>query len=292
MGGRVMSSETIEQQDTKREDLQDRHDALPAAAASPLDLPADVFRAGLDRRKENRAAMMEWVRSALVEGVDYGRIHVVSRSKCPHGARCRNPAHFSKPSLFKPGAEKICGMLGVTIHYPTLSEYEAVALQGVALVHVILRCEIHDAAGNVVAAGVGARTLRQDNGDLNKSLKMAEKSAHIDATLRMAGLSEVFTQDLEDMVHGQNQEETAGNARPSAPQDRTSAPRSATQAQGRISQAQRQQLEARISGLNLDRERIQRWLAKASRGRVRSFGELTPSLYQRLDARLDQWASQ
>ena len=27
---------------------------------------------------------------------------------------------------------------------------------------------------------------------------MATKSAHIDATLRMAGLSEVFTQDLED----------------------------------------------------------------------------------------------
>lgn len=28
---------------------------------------------------------------------------------------------------------------------------------------------------------------------------MASKSAHIDATLRLAGLSEVFTQDLEDM---------------------------------------------------------------------------------------------
>jgi hypothetical protein len=28
---------------------------------------------------------------------------------------------------------------------------------------------------------------------------MAEKSAHIDATLRLAGLSELFTQDLEDM---------------------------------------------------------------------------------------------
>ena len=29
---------------------------------------------------------------------------------------------------------------------------------------------------------------------------MAEKSAHIDATLRIVGLSEIFTQDLEDML--------------------------------------------------------------------------------------------
>ena len=28
---------------------------------------------------------------------------------------------------------------------------------------------------------------------------MAEKSAHIDATLRVAGLSELFTQDIENM---------------------------------------------------------------------------------------------
>jgi hypothetical protein len=49
-----------------------------------------------------------------------------------------------------------------------------------------------------VAEGVGARSLAQDYGDVNKALKMAEKSAHIDATLRLAGLSEVFTQDIED----------------------------------------------------------------------------------------------
>ncbi|MDR5875113.1 hypothetical protein [Vreelandella gomseomensis] len=287
-----MSSEIIEQRDTERAAHEEAQPNALTTSASPLDLPAEVFRAGLDRRKENRAALMEWVRSALVEGVDFGRIHVVSRNKCPHGARCRNPAHFSKPSLFKPGAEKICGMLGVTIHYPTLSDYEAAALQGVGLAHVIMRCEIRDATGNVVADGVGARSLRQDSGDLNKSLKMAEKSAHIDATLRMAGLSEVFTQDLEDMVHGQNLEETTGNARPSAPQTRTPAPRAATQAQGRISDAQRQRLEARISGLNLDPDRVRRWLAKASRGRVQSFSELTPKLYRRLDDRLDQWASQ
>ena len=253
--------------------------ALPAATAvSPLDLPAEVFRAGLDRRGENRRALMEWVRGALVEGVDYGRV-----------ATRRGP---SKPSLWKPGAEKICGMLGVTVHYPTLGDYEQAALHGVALVHVILRCEIHDGGGNVVADGVGARSLKQDGGDLNKSLKMAAKSAHIDATLRLAGLSEVFTQDLEDMAHGQNLEEATRNSRQGAPQGRAPGARPAAVPQGRISEAQHKRLEARISRLNLDRERVRAWLTKASHGRVRSFQELTPTLYRRLDERLDQWAAQ
>jgi hypothetical protein len=40
--------------------------------------------------------------------------------------------------------------------------------------------------------------VQQDFCDPNKAFKMAEKSALIDATLRLAGLSEMFTQDLED----------------------------------------------------------------------------------------------
>src|SRR5262249_55705626 len=68
----------------------------------------------------------------------------------------------------------------------------------VEIKQVILRCELMK-DGCVVAEGIGARSMRQDDGDLNKCLKMASKSAHIDATLRMGGLSEVFTQDIEDL---------------------------------------------------------------------------------------------
>ena len=153
--------------------------------AGPLDMEPAAFRAGLDRRKENRKALMDWIRAALVENVDYGRIDT-KRGK-------------SKPSLFKPGAEKICGMLGIISTFPTLNEYEQCALKGIEIKSVVLRCALLDSRGVNVAEGVGARSLAQDYGDLNKALKMAEKSAHIDATLRMAGLSEVFTQDLEDM---------------------------------------------------------------------------------------------
>ena len=65
---------------------------------------------------------------------------------------------------------------------------------------IILKCELHTGNGFVAAEGTGARRVDQDRGDINKSLKMAEKSAHIDATLRVAGLSELFTQDIEDML--------------------------------------------------------------------------------------------
>jgi hypothetical protein len=260
---------------------------LPAhvKAVNPLDLPADHFRAGLDRRRENRAALMGWIREALVEGTDYGRIHVVGKSKCSLGNRCKNPAHFSKPSLFKPGAEKICGMLGVTAHFPTLHDYEQAALQGVDLKQIIIRCEIHDASGNVVADGVGARALKQDYGDINKALKMAEKSAHIDATLRMAGLSEVFTQDIEDMS-------PAGmSVAPSPSHQTTDDPsRSASpvrQNEASISENQHKRLEARIAEFGLDRGRVKAWLRKA--WNIHHLNEVPASKYSKLEELLEKW---
>lgn len=168
-------------------------------SANPLDVAPEAFRGALARRGENRKALMEWIRNSLVRGTDYGRIHVVSKSKCDKGNRCTNEYHFSKDCLFKPGAEKIAGMLGVTPTFPTLHKYEDAALAGIELKQIILRCHMVDSSGRIVADGIGARSLEQDYGDINKSLKMCSKSAHIDATLRMAGLSEVFTQDLDQM---------------------------------------------------------------------------------------------
>ena len=197
----TQTGEVITGADLESRALTQAQSSTPAeVAATPLDMPAEAFAAALDRRKTNRTALMQWVRGALVENVDYGSIHVMSKEKCNRGRFCTDPNHFSKPSLWKPGAEKICGMLGVTAHFPTLGDYERAVLEGRRLQQVIIRCELHDAADRVVADGVGARSLAQDYGDLNKALKMAEKAGMIDATLRMAGLSEVFTQDIEDMV--------------------------------------------------------------------------------------------
>lgn len=173
---------------------------LVAAGSSVLDLEPAAFSAGLDRRKQNRNTLLEWIKSSLVEGTDYGKIHVVARSKCAAGNDCANPRHWSKPCLFKPGAEKITGMLGVRALFPSYTEYEQAALKGVRIVSIIIRCQLVNNAGTVLAEGIGARGVETDYGDINKSLKMAAKSAMIYATLNMAGLSEIFTLDIEDMV--------------------------------------------------------------------------------------------
>lgn len=166
---------------------------------NPMDLPPEEFKQGLERRGTNRAILMKWIKDSLVENVDYGRIHVVKKDKCPYGKNCNNPDHFSKPSLFKPGAEKISGKMGVSPEWPALESYEKMALKGMQIQTIILRCYILDQNGSILGEGVGARNVAQDYGNLNNSLKMAKKSSFIDATLTMGGLSEVFTQDVEDM---------------------------------------------------------------------------------------------
>jgi hypothetical protein len=91
-------------------------------------------------------------------------------------------------------------MMGIIPRFPNLDEYEKAVIQGSDIKVIILKCELNTPSGFIAAEGSGARRVDQDKGDINKSLKMAEKSAHIDATLRIVGLSEIFTQDLEDML--------------------------------------------------------------------------------------------
>ena len=165
---------------------------------SPLDLPVEIFNQALDRRGVNRKALLKWIERNLKPRIDYGQIHVVGKAGCQYAKdgrqqACPNKYHWSKPSLWKPGAEKICGMLGIIPRFPNIDEYEKAVLRGEDIKTIILKCELHTSSGFIAAEGTGARRVDQDKGDINKSLKMAEKSAHIDSTLRLVGLSEIFT---------------------------------------------------------------------------------------------------
>lgn len=108
----------------------------------------------------------------------------------------------SKPTLLKPGAEKINMMMGLT------SEFELVDStrdwdNGFFQYQVKCKLMRH---GTVITEGLGAcntrerKYARQDPYTLdNTILKMAKKRALIDATLHVASLSDIFTQDIEDM---------------------------------------------------------------------------------------------
>ena len=59
----------------------------------------------------------------------------------------------------------------------------------------MLRLHAAHPHGEVVSEGRGAREVLKEK-DINKAIKMAQKSAQIDAVLRTGALSEAFTQDI------------------------------------------------------------------------------------------------
>ena len=167
------------------------------ALNAPVDQPGpDRFGDALAIRDMNRDQLLRWVQSHLVQGTDFGSI-----------------PGSSKPSLWQPGAQKICGMLSLVASFPDVEKYVDRCVAGEQIDTVLIRCYLSDAAGNVVAQGSGARdavkqkpiyqgrgpdrkrTGTEEYRDLNYAIKMAQKSAHIDATNRASGLSAVFTQD-------------------------------------------------------------------------------------------------
>ena len=191
------------------------------------------------------------VHRLLKEGSDYGAI----------------PGTGSKPTLLKPGAEKITKLLGAEARYtvsPTIDWQ-----QHPPFFSYDVTCEIYQVGTDVrLASGVGncnsweskyryrrqergcpacggeyiikgkqeygggwlcyrakggcgakyddgdpaiesqpqGRTINEDTADLvNTILKMAKKRAQVDAALGFAVLSDVFTQDLEDMPQNGSQ---------------------------------------------------------------------------------------
>lgn len=148
----------------------------------------------------------------------------------------------SKPTLLKPGGEKICMLFGLNPEYEFLQVTEDYDKE---FFSYNIRCTLFR-NGQPVAQGVGSCNSKEkkyrfinvdnipenyvgvseeftdkygrkkykiNNPDIcslvNTILKMAKKRAFIDAVLQVASLSEVFTQDIEDMGDLIQQEQDA-----------------------------------------------------------------------------------
>lgn len=107
-----------------------------------------------------------------------------------------------KPTLLKPGAEKILMMMGLR------SEFEIVDSTrdfDKGFFQYQVRCKLLRGDA-VITEGLGACNTRESKYAKqnpysidNTVLKMAKKRALVDAALLVASLSDLFTQDLEDM---------------------------------------------------------------------------------------------
>jgi hypothetical protein len=223
---------------------------------SPFDVSPTSFTSALERRKTNRQAILNWIKDNLVEGIDFG---IIPTKK-----------GIPKKSLFKSGAERVCVLLGVIPTYPAFADYEQAAIQNQTFEQIIIRCELL-LNGIVVASGVGARAIKDDFGNLNKSLKMATKSAMILATLSLVGLSEIFTTDLMD----------DDKASPSVPEF--------------ITPAQCEQVEQLIASHKVDKTRFMGWLSKLSQSKnlpaIAELNQLPVALFDNVIEKLPSFAN-
>lgn len=157
------------------------------AGVAPPDVFPD-FAISLEEANRRVKMLQEFVREHMVEGEDYGVI----------------PGTSGKPTLFKPGAEKLNAIFGLAPIVEITSRDEDWDAGRVAYeVKVTL---LNKRTTGVEAEGIGncnSRERRYKNQDAaniaNTILKMAKKRALIDATLSATRASGLFTQDLEDM---------------------------------------------------------------------------------------------
>lgn len=178
--------------------------ATPPAPALVTVPRGDIFNPAtmadsIAREKSMRKQISEFIRDELREGIDFARIHVVKKDKCPQGIYCKVDAHWSAPSLKKAGSEKFCSLLQLTPQFSRDDETLAMIPEGIknkGVLAFICRLVGRD-SGKIISEGRGARMMEQDYGDINKTIKMAQKSAQTDAVLRL-GLSDTFTQDVDD----------------------------------------------------------------------------------------------
>jgi hypothetical protein len=171
---------------------------IPAVDHSPAFL-RPIARPDLVIEAQNETK--EYIKSVLKDGQDYGVIPGTDRS-----------------TLFKAGAESVLAGFGcIAMHEIVESEidhdrqntyinrYKEVCKSEGLYRYVVRTKIIHRASGEVVGSGMGScstmesKYIWKPRDAENTALKMAQKRALVDAVLSTFGLSDRFTQDVDDV---------------------------------------------------------------------------------------------
>lgn len=181
-------------------------------------MPPTATDNGIQAALLHYGTLVEFVKGVLQKDVDFGVIP---------GTR--------KPTLLKPGAEKLCKLFGLR---PVPELVRCVEDFDKPLFHYHYRVALLNRQGEIVAAGEGncnsleGKYQKQQSRifDLPNTLcKMAQKRAMVAAVLVATGASEFFTQDIEDwqdIVEGGDRPQR--QPQPARPQPQRQSPRKET----------------------------------------------------------------
>jgi hypothetical protein len=149
-----------------------------------LSIPPN-YQNALAQTADHYNAMVMFVKLQMQRDIDYGII-----------------PGTAKPSLLKPGAEKLCRLFNLRPHFELI--HSVVDFEK-PLFHFHYRCSLNR-GGEMVGSGDGCansmelkyQKQKQRIYDLTNTIcKMAQKRAMVAAVLASCGASEFFTQDLE-----------------------------------------------------------------------------------------------
>ncbi|MDD2325326.1 MAG: hypothetical protein PHW63_04895 [Alphaproteobacteria bacterium] len=148
-----------------------------APANIQTDESLELFKQGVDHLLAKRTYFISQVLPNLQEGQDY---YVIK----------------GKKSLAKGGAEKLASIYNLVATFE--KDTESLEMLGNDKGTVAFVCTL-SRFGEIVGQGRGSDTMQRNGNDPNKTLKMCQKRSYVDAVIRSTGLSDIFTQDIEDM---------------------------------------------------------------------------------------------
>ena len=195
---------------------------------------SSIRRLTVDEAKESDDEMSRFIDEVLVSGVDYGIV-----------------PHTSKPTLLKPGAEKILNFLGLIARTDVANRIEDIGAG-----YFAYECKVYVIDRDGVVRGEGVGITNSKEGKYAKStgfavqntiLKMAKKRALVDATLNVGAISGRFTQDVEDM---NIEPDTPIGKNPEELRTQPKAPRPATKKQIEYLEKLMAQHNTSVAGMN------------------------------------------
>lgn len=194
-----MTNEKIKDGESPQEPIKTSVIAKSEATEGAGMVSPTALRLMIQNETEIRGLIKTFISEHLKDGVDFGKIHIVSKDKCPKAyTGCDNAFHYSKDTLFKAGAEKFTSLFHLKPIFKRDDEtWEMLGKPAGTFCYV---CTLVNSSGHEVAEGRGACSVQEKYGQVNNAIKIAEKRAQMDAVLRHGGLSDFFTQDLEDEV--------------------------------------------------------------------------------------------